>query len=111
MYDPPPQVGRNALNLQLIADPLSPQGAALADAGVQLYLQGNALRVGALFVWPGMGDDVSGTAFEDLPLQHQFVRCAAARVASHSAQAPALLRCPLARGSRGVQQRGPAGTS
>lgn len=79
MYDPPAQVGRNALNLQLIADPLSREGAALVGAGVQLFLQGTALRIGALFVWPGVGEDVGDTPFADMPLQHQFVRCAAVR--------------------------------
>ena len=71
-----PQVRRNAINLQLIADPLSTAGLQLVSAAVQLYMQGGPVRIGAFFTPHLCTADAPGTvAFADMPLHCQFARC------------------------------------
>lgn len=75
----PPQLRRNAVNLQLVVDPLSLEGLQLASVGLQMYAQGTCARIGALFTADlDASADTSAVAFADLSMQGQFARCGAA---------------------------------
>lgn len=65
------QVRRNALNLQLVVDPLSQEGLELGRAALSLFAQGGAVRIGALFTCELSSSDVP---FSDMALGGQFVR-------------------------------------
>jgi hypothetical protein len=74
-----PKVARNAINLQLIADPLSPFVRPVVPDVLQLYLQQMPVRVGVLFIVPNDtgSDSQLGTEAESASLTGQglFVRC------------------------------------
>lgn len=52
MFGLVPKVARNAINLQLIVDPLAPTTRSLLPDVLQLYMQSMPVRIGVLFITP-----------------------------------------------------------
>ena len=76
MFGQPPQLRRNAVNLQLIVDPISPAGLQLAGSAIQMYMQGICARIGVLFTSDLDVAVTEASKLGDLSLQGQFARYA-----------------------------------
>jgi hypothetical protein len=75
MFAPPLQVARNVLHLQFITDPLSAESADLPGLALQIYMQGSVVRIGALFSWLGMDQELTAKKpFAEQSIQHQFAQ-------------------------------------
>lgn len=74
-----PKVARNAINLQLIVDPLAPSTRTILPDALQMYMQSLPVRIGVLFITPNdaSSDAQLGTEVQRMGLtaRELFVRC------------------------------------
>ena len=90
MFGQPPVVARNIITLQLILDPLSPQGLEAVTAVLQAFAGSLPIRAGAYFRIPSLeerahnrarGQELAEVEFDDMSVHEQFVRCGSAFIA------------------------------
>lgn len=75
MFGPPPRVARNAVNIQLIMQPLSPSSIQVLGPLLQLHAQQFPVRIGVFFVLPESDQHQATVSYKKMTPTGQFLRC------------------------------------
>lgn len=74
MFGPPPAVARNAINVQLVMEPLSASTLQALGSILQLHAQQYPIRVGVFFVLPEAERSRLDAPYKKLAPEGQFLR-------------------------------------